>query len=77
MLHNIICIYICYNRHFVFLVYEYMYIYRVSIKPLYNFKNLLQRQMKKQTSGNYYKMRSICLSFFCLSFNTPTTRIPS
>ena len=31
-------------------------LYRVSIESLYNFKNLLQRQMKRQTSGNYYKM---------------------
>ena len=35
----------------------------VSIKSLCNFKNLSQRQMKRQTSGNYCKMRRICLSF--------------
>ena len=28
-------------------------IYGVSIKSLYNFKNLLPRQMKRQASGNY------------------------
>ena len=36
----------------------------VSIKSLYNFKNLLQRQIKRQISENYYKMRRIYLSFF-------------
>ena len=35
----------------------------VSIKFLYNLKNLLQRQMKREISGNYYKMRRIYLSF--------------
>ena len=39
---------------------------RVSIKSLYNFKNLLQRQMKRQISGNYYKIRRIYLSLFFL-----------
>ena len=37
--------------------------YRVSIRYLYNFENLLQRQMKRQTSGNYYKMTRVYLSF--------------
>ena len=27
--------------------------YRLSVKSLYNFKNLLRRQMKRQLSGNY------------------------
>ena len=38
--------------------------YRVFIKSLYNFKNLLQRQMKRQISGNCYKMKRIYLSLF-------------
>jgi hypothetical protein len=38
-------------------------IYRMSIKSLYNLKNLLQRQMRWQISGNYYKMRCMFLSF--------------
>ena len=38
----------------------------VSTKSLYNFENLLQRQMKRQISGNYYRMRRIYLSFFRL-----------
>ena len=42
--------------------------YGVSIKSLYNFKNLLHRQMKRQISGNYYKMRRIYLSFFLVFF---------
>ena len=37
--------------------------YLVSVKSLYNFKNLLQRQMERQTSESYCKMRRICLSF--------------
>ena len=41
-------------------------IYRMSIKTLYNLKNLLQWQLKRQISGNYYKMRRIYLSSFCL-----------
>ena len=43
----------------------------VSIKSLYNFKNLLQRQMKRQMSGNYYRMRRVYLSFFFASFTIP------
>ena len=39
--------------------------YRVSIKSLYNFKNLSERRMKRQISGNYYKMRRIHLSSLC------------
>ena len=39
-------------------------LYRVSIKSLYNFENLLQRQMKRQIGGNYYERSRICLSFF-------------
>ena len=38
-------------------------IYRVSTKSLYNFQNLLRRQMKRQIGGNYFKMRCIYLSF--------------
>ena len=38
--------------------------YGVSIKSLYNFEKLSQRQMKGQTSGNCYKMRRIYLSGF-------------
>ena len=30
--------------------------YRMSVKSLCNFKNLLQRQMKRQIGGSYYKM---------------------
>ena len=45
-------------------------LYRVSIKSLYNFENLLQRQMKREMSGNYYKMRRIYLSFLCLVWYT-------
>ena len=41
----------------------------VSIKSLYNFKNLLQRQMRGQMSGNYYKIRRIYLSFFPFFFS--------
>ena len=41
-------------------------LYRVSIKSLYNFRNLLRRQMKRQISGNYCKMRRMYLSFFLL-----------
>ena len=43
--------------------------YRVSIKSLYNFKNLLPRQVKIQTSGNYYRMRRTYSSFCFASFN--------
>ena len=39
---------------------------RVSIKSLYNLKNLLQMQMKRQISGNYYRTRQIYLNSFCL-----------
>ena len=46
-------------------------VHRVSIKSLYSFKNLLQRQMKGQITGNYYKMRRIYSSSFLASFNTP------
>ena len=42
----------------------------MSIKCLYNFKNLLQRQMERQMSGNYYEIRRVYLSFFQVSFNT-------
>ena len=38
--------------------------YRMSVKSLCNFKNLLQRQMKRQIGGSYYKMWRIYLSFF-------------
>ena len=38
-------------------------IHRVSIKSRCNFKNLLRRQMKRQTSENYWKRRGIYLSF--------------
>ena len=37
-------------------------LHRVSMKSLYNFKDLLQRHMKRQTSGNYCKMRRVYLS---------------
>ena len=44
-------------------------VYRVSVKSLYNFKNLLQRQTKKQVSENCYEMRRGYLSFsFFASF---------
>ena len=36
----------------------------VSIKSVYNFRNLSQGQMKRQIDENYYKMRRIYLSFF-------------
>lgn len=39
-------------------------IYRVSVKYLYNFKNLLQRQTKRQTSGNCHKIGRTYLNFF-------------
>ena len=42
--------------------------YRVSVKSLYNLKDLLRRQMKGQISGNYYKMTRIHLSFFFFFF---------
>ena len=48
----------------------YICMYRVSINSLYNFENLLQRQIKRQTSGNCYKMRRIYLNFFFSWFNT-------
>ena len=54
------------TRSFRILRKNYPEKYRVSIKCLYNFKNLLQRQMKRQTSGNYYKIKRMYLSFFCL-----------
>ena len=38
--------------------------YRASVKSIYNFRNLLQRQVKRQISENYYKMRRIYPSFF-------------
>ena len=48
--------------------HERWYSYRVSVMSLYNFENLSQRQMKRQTSGNYYRMRRIYLSFFSAVF---------
>ena len=45
--------------------------YRVSTKSPYNFKNLLQKRMKRQIRENYDKMRRIYLSFFLPSFNIP------
>ena len=43
--------------------------YRVSIKSLYNIKNLSQRQIERQISGNYCKMRRIYFSFFFFLFH--------
>ena len=44
------------------------YPYRVSIKFLCNFKDLLRRQVRGQSSGNCYKARGVCLSFFSALF---------
>ena len=52
-------------------IYIYIHIYRVSIKSLYNFKNLLQRQMKRQTSGKLLQNETYIFKFFLASFNAP------
>ena len=57
------------NLHSIFHATRHLEKYRLSIKSLYNFKNLLRRQMKRQIRENYYNMRRVYLSYFA-SFNT-------
>ena len=52
----------------------FVIMYRLSIKSLYNFKNLLQREMKRQIDRNYYKMRRVYSSFFPLVARSTSRR---
>ena len=53
------------SKGFDFITCTVILLYRMSIKFLCIFKNLLQRQMKRQISESYYKMRRMYLSFLC------------